>query len=83
MVHTASGGRVHCLEVLVKLAVLVEGSLFGLSTLACTGEPVDPVASPNWEFALAPTSTDSSEVAVRSEAAALSVEEAWLSVRSF
>jgi hypothetical protein len=67
----------------VKLAVLIEGSLVGLLTAACGGEPVDPLASPFWQFAIAPTSTEPSEVAVRSEAAALSVEEAWLSLRSF
>jgi hypothetical protein len=84
LVHTASGGRLHCLEVLVKLAVLIEASLVGLLTAACGGpDAVDPLASPLWQIALAPTSTDSSEVAVRSEAAALSVEEAWLSLRSF
>jgi hypothetical protein len=67
----------------VKLAVLIEFSLVGLLTAACGGAPVDPLASPFWQFAFAPTSTNSSEVAVRSEAAALSVEEAWLSLRSF
>jgi hypothetical protein len=68
----------------VKLAVLIQGSLFGLLTVACGGpDAVDPLASPIWQFALAPTSTDSSAVAVRSEAAALSVEEAWLSLHSF
>jgi hypothetical protein len=83
LVHTASGGRVHCLEVLVKLAVLVEGTLVGLATAACGPEAVDPLATPTWEFTLATTSTNTSEVAVRSESAELSVEEAWLSLRSF
>ena len=67
----------------MKLAVLIEGSLVGLLTVACAGEPVDPLASPIWQFAILPTSTNSSEVAVRSDAAALSIEEAWLSLRSF